>query len=116
MENRRRRYEMVVEMIKDRNWTVTDTCTYAAKTIEVDVDGKPELLDELSYEVGYTHGQMSVGIHSRWVGKTIVEVVRCKDCKYSDRCFQSVEFKTWDYGVDNYESHVLESCSYGEKR
>ena len=47
-----------------------------------------------------------------------VEVVRCKDCKYRDKCHREVVLKEYDEDFDaNYVSfQKLIFCSYGKRR
>lgn len=47
-----------------------------------------------------------------------VEVVRCKDCKYTEDCLNRIQF--WGRNpvleLNTTEYHPLSFCSYGEKR
>jgi hypothetical protein len=48
----------------------------------------------------------------------VVEVVRCKDCKYQDDCDRQVEHTKRDYILEKYITtyeHV-DYCSYGERK
>lgn len=45
------------------------------------------------------------------------EIVRCKDCKYKDKCHREIALKEYDENFDaNYVNfQKLTFCSYGEK-
>lgn len=43
----------------------------------------------------------------------LIEVVRCKDCKYEEQCHKWIKFK----GVDlDHRYNNLQFCSYGERK
>lgn len=46
------------------------------------------------------------------------ELIRCKDCKYRDKCHREVALKEYDEDFDaNYVSfQKLTFCSYGERK
>lgn len=48
----------------------------------------------------------------------VVEVVRCKDCKYQDDCARQMVHTTRDYVLEQNIStyNKVDFCSYGEKR
>ena len=48
----------------------------------------------------------------------VVEVVRCRDCKYKDECIRRIEFMGRNPVIElnTYEYHPLEFCSYGQRK
>lgn len=46
----------------------------------------------------------------------VVEVVRCKDCKRQDYCYQTVSYMKVRLGYNEYGAKPIEWCSRGERR
>jgi hypothetical protein len=52
------------------------------------------------------------------IDKDLVEVVRCKDCKYQDDCAGQMVHTTRDYVLELNVStyNKVDYCSYGERK